>query len=149
MSTSGVFERRSRTISLSHGGYSRAEVRGIPLLTLSISDLRKRKFLRNPKIFVVQDDLWCWHIPGPEFFACRVRRRVGRPFSIEEKPSMPTQPLNSVTATGWRSHCTLYPGHCRERTAGFIAAGMRRRDLHRSALVLPPGRAGARIGVAV
>jgi hypothetical protein len=57
MSTSGVFERRSRTISLSHGGCSRAEVRGIPLLTLSILDVRKRKFLQNPKIFVVQDDL--------------------------------------------------------------------------------------------
>src|SRR3984893_12269463 len=96
MSTSGVFERKSRTISLSHGGCSRAEVRGIPLLTLSISDLRKRKFLPNPKIFVVQDDLWCWHIPGPEFFACRVRRRVGRPFRIEEKPSMPTQPPKAV-----------------------------------------------------
>src|SRR5258708_38727314 len=92
MSTSGVFERRSRTISLSHGGCSSAEVRGIPLLILSILDVRKRKFLRNPKIFVVQDDLWCWHIPGPEFFAGRVRRRVGRPFRIEEKPSMPTQP---------------------------------------------------------
>jgi hypothetical protein len=27
------------------------------LLTLSILDVRKRKFLQNPKIFVVQDDL--------------------------------------------------------------------------------------------
>jgi hypothetical protein len=69
-----------------HGGCSRAEVRGIPLLPLSILDLRKRKFLWNPKIFVVQDDLWCWHIPDPEFFACRVRRRVVRPFRIEKKP---------------------------------------------------------------
>jgi hypothetical protein len=82
MSTSGVFERRSWMISLSHGGCSRAEVRGILSLTLSILDLRKRKFLRNPKIFVVQDDLWCWHIPGPEFFACRVRRDAE--YSIED-----------------------------------------------------------------
>jgi hypothetical protein len=85
MSTSGVFARRSRTISLGHGGCSRAEVRDIPLLTLSILDERKRKFLQNPKIFVVQDDLWCWQILGPEFFSCRARRRgsgdTKRPFS--------------------------------------------------------------------
>jgi hypothetical protein len=39
----------------------------------------------NPKIFVVQDDLWCWHIPGPDFLCLScVEKRLGRPFRIED-----------------------------------------------------------------
>jgi hypothetical protein len=35
----------------------------------------------NPKIFVVQDDLWCWHIPGLDFLCLScVEKRLGRPF---------------------------------------------------------------------
>jgi hypothetical protein len=55
------------------------------------SDLQERKFLRNPKIFVVQDDLlvlaYSWS--GILCLSCAGKG----PFGIEEKPSMPTQPL--------------------------------------------------------
>jgi hypothetical protein len=44
----------------------------------------------NPKIFVVQDDLWCWHIPGPDFLCLScVEKRLGRPFRIEDFKRVP------------------------------------------------------------
>jgi len=36
----------------------------------------------NPKVFVVQDDLWCWHIPGPNLLCLLcAEKRLGRPFT--------------------------------------------------------------------
>jgi hypothetical protein len=36
----------------------------------------------NPKVFVVQDDLWCWHIPGPNLLCLLcAEKRLGRRFT--------------------------------------------------------------------
>jgi hypothetical protein len=38
--------------------------------------------IENPRVFVVQDDLWCWHISGPDTL-CRLcaEKRLGRRFT--------------------------------------------------------------------
>jgi hypothetical protein len=46
-----------------------------------------------------------WYIPGPEFFACRVRRRVGRAFRIEEKAF-------DADATPKFRDCNRVESHC-------------------------------------
>ena len=36
----------------------------------------------NPKVFVVQDDLWCWHIAGPNLLCLLcAEKRLGRRFT--------------------------------------------------------------------
>ena len=83
-----------------------------------------------------------WYIPGPEFFACRVRRRVGRAFRIEEKAFHADATPKFRDCNRVESHCLCIQGHYRERSAGFAAA-MRRRHLHLTALVLHHAAAGA------
>ena len=38
-----------------------------------------------PKLFVIKDDLWVWHIPGPDLlcFSC-AEKALGRPFQAED-----------------------------------------------------------------
>ena len=39
----------------------------------------------NLKLFVIKDDLWVWHIPGPDLlcFSC-AEKALGRPFQAED-----------------------------------------------------------------
>ena len=44
----------------------------------------------NPKVFVVQDDLWCWHISGPDTLCLLcAEKRLGRPFAQKDFKRVP------------------------------------------------------------
>jgi hypothetical protein len=47
--------------------------------------------MQNPRFFAVHDDLWCWHIPGPDLLCLSCAQvRLGRPFTLADfKPGIP------------------------------------------------------------
>jgi hypothetical protein len=45
----------------------------------------------NPQVFVVQDDLWCWHIPGHNLLCLLcAEKRLERPFTPGDFKPIPT-----------------------------------------------------------
>jgi hypothetical protein len=46
--------------------------------------------VENPRIFAVQDDLWCWHIPGPGTLCLLcAEKRLGRLFATTDFKRVP------------------------------------------------------------